>query len=201
MYDLSTHKETQITTNESWQLNPDIYGDRIIWEDNRNGNCDLYLYDLSTSREIRITTNDSDQFSPAIYGDRIVWKDYRNGNRYSDYNPDIYMYDLSTSRETRITTNESLQEDPAIYGDRIVWTDWRNGNTNIYMCTVSGKDPEPKIPVANFSTNITSGNAPLFVQFTDLSQDATGRNWDFENDGIVDSTYKNQVHEYTVPGY
>ena len=58
----------------------------------------------------------------------------------------------------------------------------------------------PKLPVANFNSNLTSGYAPLSVQFTDLSQNATGINWDFENDGKVDSTDKNPVREYTVPG-
>ena len=58
----------------------------------------------------------------------------------------------------------------------------------------------PKLPVANFNSNVTSGYASFSVQFTDLSQNATGRNWDFENDGIVDSTDKNPVRAYTVPG-
>jgi len=37
MYDLFTSKETRITTNESWQSEPVIYGDKIVWQDNRNG--------------------------------------------------------------------------------------------------------------------------------------------------------------------
>ncbi|WP_232308493.1 PKD domain-containing protein [Methanosarcina lacustris] len=127
MYDLSTSTETQITTNESCQTNPAIYGDKIVWQDSRNGgsgdywdptgNWDIYMYDISTSTETQITTNESCQTNPAIYGDKIVWQDDRNGNR------DIYMYDLSTSTETRITTNESNQSEPVIYGDKIVWVD------------------------------------------------------------------------------
>ena len=53
MYDLSTHKETQITTDESMQMRPAIYGDNMVWLDNRNGNWDIYGYNLTTSREIR----------------------------------------------------------------------------------------------------------------------------------------------------
>ena len=51
------------------------------------------------------------------------------------------------------------------------------------MCTVSGSGQEPKILVTDFSTNVTQGYAPLSVQFTDLSQNATSRAWDFNNDG------------------
>jgi len=43
------------------------------------------------------------------------------------------------------------------------------------------------LPVANFSSNLTSGYAPLAVQFADLSQDEVSRSWDFNNDGTADS--------------
>ncbi len=123
--------ETQITNNESDQIDPAIYGDRVVWQDERNGNWDIYMYNLSTSTETCITTNESNQTKPAIYGDRIVWQDERNGNR------DIYMYDLSTQKETRITDESSDQVNPAIYKDRIVWQDERNGNWDIYMYDLS----------------------------------------------------------------
>lgn len=54
--------------------------------------------------------------------------------------------------------------------------------------------------VADFNVNTNKGPAPLSVQFTDLSQNATAINWGFENDGKVDSMNKNEVHVYTVPG-
>ena len=54
------------------------------------------------------------------------------------------------------------------------------------------------LPVANFSTNITSGYAPLSVQFNDLSQNATGWNWDF-GDG-ANSTQQNPIHTYYTAG-
>ena len=44
------------------------------------------------------------------------------------------------------------------------------------------------LPVADFSANVTSGYAPLSVQFTDLSQNAIARSWDFNNDGMADSS-------------
>ena len=60
--------------------------------------------------------------------------------------------------------------------------------------------PKLIFPVSNFSVNVTSGYAPLSVQFTDLSENATSRNWDFENDGIIDSTEETPVYVYTNPG-
>jgi len=131
MYDLSTKKETQITTSGLGYY-PDIYGNRIVWQDDRNGNSNIFMYDLSTKKETQITTGESSKLNPAIYGDRIVWEDWRNDD---DSGPisDIYMYDLSTKKETQITNGKSNSQYPAIYGNRIVWEDDRNGNWDIYV--------------------------------------------------------------------
>lgn len=202
VYNLSTSREIQITTNKSVH-GLAMYGDRIVWSDDRNGNADIYMYNLSTSKETQITTNGSEQIYPAIYGDRIVWEDWRNMNDVGrrNVNSDIYMYDISTSREIQVTTNESVQQGPAIYGDRIVWTDWRNGHHDIYMCIIPSKEEsEPKTPVANFSVNVTSGNAPLKVLFTDSSTGSpTSWLWDF-GDGIHSKHAMNATHTFTSPG-
>jgi len=94
---------------------------------------------------------------------------------------------------------------------------------NSYAWTVGGKDGEgiswtnkvilgdaqssgytvnysPVTPVADFSANTTSGNAPLNVQFTDTSSNyPTSWIWDF-GDGSSTSTEQNPTHTYTKPG-
>ena len=45
------------------------------------------------------------------------------------------------------------------------------------------EDGQGQKPIANFSANTTEGFAPLSVQFTDLSENATSVSWDFNNDG------------------
>ena len=57
---------------------------------------------------------------------------------------------------------------------------------------------EPVLPVASFSSNVSKGYAPLAVQFTDLSQNTTGWNWDF-GDG-ANSTQQNPMHTYPKAG-
>ncbi|MGV8075688.1 MAG: NosD domain-containing protein, partial [Methanosarcina sp.] len=56
------------------------------------------------------------------------------------------------------------------------------------------------LPVADFSANVTSGYAPLAVQFTDLSQNSIGRGWDFTNDWQGDSGEAAPVYVFTAPG-
>ena len=60
------------------------------------------------------------------------------------------------------------------------------------------EEPVSVVPVANFSSNVTSGTAPLTVQFTDSSENATSWNWDF-GDGM-NSTDQNPMHTYSTAG-
>ncbi len=131
-----TVTETRITTNPSNSWNPSIYGNKIVWEDDRNGNWDIYIYDLSTHQEIH-TTNKADQHSPDIYGNMVVWTDLRNGGS------DIYLQDLSTKKQTRITTSGSAYG-PKIYGNRIIWEEFDDNpgvdySLGIYMYDISTK--------------------------------------------------------------
>ncbi|AKB81650.1 hypothetical protein MSBR3_1072 [Methanosarcina barkeri 3] len=59
-------------------------------------------------------------------------------------------------------------------------------------------DLESVFPVANFSSNVSEGFAPLSVQFKDISENATGWNWDF-GDGDT-STEQNPTHTYFSAG-
>ncbi len=54
---------------------------------------------------------------------------------------------------------------------------------------------------ADFTATITSGIAPLTVQFQDTSQgNPTGWNWDVDGDGFSDYSEKNCIHTYSEPG-
>jgi PGF-pre-PGF domain-containing protein len=55
--------------------------------------------------------------------------------------------------------------------------------------------------VTDFISNVTSGKAPLMVQFEDTSGgNMTAWEWDFNSDGWIDSNEKNPVYEFKDPG-
>ena len=73
----------------------------------------------------------------------------------------------------------------------------------------AGSDSETKTdyitvlegPVASFTATPTAGGSPLTVQFTDTSANyPTSWAWDFDNDGIIDSTEQNPTYTYTTVG-
>ena len=68
------------------------------------------------------------------------------------------------------------------------------------VATACAEEEEEGI-VANFSASPTSGTVSLDVSFTDQSTgDITAWEWDFETDGIVDSTVQNPSHTYEALG-
>ena len=97
-YDFGSGISQQITPAGSAfdQTNPDIFGDFVVVEDNREspGYTDIYLYNLADGSERWLTPGSAGKkITPAISGDRIVWEDFRNEGG-SD--TDIYMLTLGT---------------------------------------------------------------------------------------------------------
>ena len=134
-------KQVLISNNSSWQHWPDVYGNKIVWSDRRNGNDDIYMYDLGQDEkfgtdddvgEIQITNESAWQQSPKIYGNKIVWDESD-----SDGLAIIYMYDLGPDGEFEtdddvgkipITNKPGYHRDPEIYENKIIW-----GGGNICM--------------------------------------------------------------------
>lgn len=129
--------ETQVTSNVGSQAYPDVFGDVIVWQDDRNGNWDIYMYAPMVnmwSPEIRVTTNPGNQINPAIYNNTIVYQDDSTGNW------EICMYNITSGVETQITNNPSAQTVPAVYGNYIVWQDDRNIWWSEYNTYYVGRD-------------------------------------------------------------
>jgi beta propeller repeat protein len=135
--------EFPVCTNSSNQLLLHIYGDVVVWTDDRNGNYDIYAKNISTAQEFPICTNPADQYTSAIYGDTVVWEDHRSGIG------DIYGKSLSGS-EFPVCISSADQYTPAIYADVVVWGDSRGGNWDIYGKNLS---TGPEFPICTNAAN------------------------------------------------
>jgi len=97
------------------------------------------------------------------------WDFDNNGQSDSTVQSPVYVYENSGAYTVNLTVSNA------------------NGtNSKTAVITVLEKEI-PIFPVAEFSSNTTSGYPPLSVLFTDLSQNATSRSWDVNSDGIEDS--------------
>ncbi len=73
-------------------------------------------------------------------------------------------------------------------------------NSDKLPLVITSASPNPQSPVANFGSNVTSGNAPLNIAFTDTSTgNPTTWKWNF-GDGTANSTAKNPTHKYSTAG-
>lgn len=158
LYDIATDKTKQITTNKAGQTMPKIWGDYIVWQDNRNDSVkdnnpewDIYLYSLSSGEEKLITTAPGIHTNPSINDNKVVWEDGRNfkgkkelrwGGNVPENNTDIYMYDIEIGKEEAIATGALQECKPTIYGNYIAWED-RNANkiaAEIYLYDLNKKE-------------------------------------------------------------
>lgn len=126
-----TWDEYRITFDDSDQLAPAIWKDKIVYMDERNGNLDIYLFNLSSGKEKPLVTESHHQSYPDIYEDKVVYADMRNGNS------DIYLYNLSTGVETAICINPATQWRSHVYDNRVIWIDNRSGRWDVYMYDLS----------------------------------------------------------------
>jgi beta propeller repeat protein len=122
----SPGSEAALSLSVSDQDSPAMYGDLVVWQDNRNANWDIYLYNLTSNEEIQVTDDGNDQTNPAIYGNRIVWTDSRNTPS------EIYINGTSPGSEYSLTPDGPADNciTPSIHGSKVVW---RQGDTSIYM--------------------------------------------------------------------
>lgn len=61
--------------------------------------------------------------------------------------------------------------------------------------------PDPSAPTADFYSSVTSGFAPLLINFSNAStNNPISFEWDFLNDGSVDASTASASYTYAVPG-
>lgn len=67
--------------------------------------------------------------------------------------------------------------------------------------TVTPIPETPGVPTAQFKYSPYNGVSPLWVSFTDTSTGVpTNWSWDFQDDGVEDSTLENPLYSYVTPG-
>jgi PGF-pre-PGF domain-containing protein len=124
----------------------------------------------------------------------------------------VSFYDISTGSPNSWYWDFGDEATSAERSPSHTYTDAGNYIVNLTVYNENGTDSKTQkiivnksqsndnvLPIADFSSNLASGNAPLSIQFTDLSQDAIRWLWDF-GDGSGISNEQNPTHTYSVAG-
>jgi len=116
-------------------------------------------------------------------------------------NADSWSWDFDNNGQPDSTAQSPVYvyEVPGAYTVKLTVSNANGTDTETAEITVL-EEEIAILPVAAFSTNVTSGYYPLSVLFTDLSQDAASRSWDVNGDGIEDSNAASFVYVYTSKG-
>jgi beta propeller repeat protein len=134
LYDIATQNETQITNNTADQFFPAIYGNTIVWQDNRNDpegiiltdSWEIYSYDLVTHTETRRTFSSatSSNQNPVISSDRIVYVK-TEPNLDGTLSAGIWEVYLSGAQEIIVESNRDYPytdlPHPSIFGNYWVY--------------------------------------------------------------------------------
>ncbi|WP_048139886.1 MULTISPECIES: PKD domain-containing protein [unclassified Methanosarcina] len=123
----------------------------------------------------------------------VTFKDITTGS------PTAWNWDFGDGTNSTEQNPKHTYSAAGRYTIKLTATNAAGGNTltKYYYITVTGTSLQT--PVASFNSNVTSGNAPLNVLFTDTSTGTpTAWSWNF-GDG-TNSAVQNPVHKYSSAG-
>jgi len=187
---LSTMEERQISSDETeaYKFAPDVWDNRIVWTDSRNGDYDIYLYTVGISLP-QLSAGFTENITQGLFPLTVQFTDTSSGQvegwhwnfgdeTTSDEQNPVHTYSNPGSFSVILTVYNHWQTD-AIQKPELVSV----GTT----------------PVPQFSTNISSGPAPVAIMFNDESSGFPLQwHWDF-GDG-AGSDEQNPVHVYERAG-
>ena len=120
--DLRTGDEYALDTGDDacCLCNPFIWGDTIVWVDDRaDQGDDIWAYNMETEEATVVAGGEGDQDMPELYGDKLVYR--HSADKGDDA---VCVLDLSTMVETTVTAESESGscDSPSIWGDDVVWS-------------------------------------------------------------------------------
>ena len=106
---------------------PIISGDLVVWQDDRNGDFDVYVKDLASGNETKLT-GDGDQVYPDISGNTIAWEDSKT--------KDISYY-FWDKKWGKTYPRPGTQTSPVVSSKYIAYVDGMDSNTSIRKLDLS----------------------------------------------------------------
>lgn len=180
--------------NETFTKNDFLYGPQI-WKPSPAANNPIFAGQDTSNTENKFTIMFIDLWTGLIGPSTLGTAPYSGINLIDNgmIKIDYTIYNLPEG--SLATFNAYAYCQSSKQGEGVRWT---NRVTDSGYHVTGLNTP----PTADFSSSVTSGTVPLTIQFTDKS---TGTKpltyaWDFNNDGVIDSTEQNPTYTFTSSG-
>lgn len=139
LLDTVTGSISPIANTISDERAPDIDGNYVVFDSNRDGDSDIYLFNIVSGTETRISLPGI-QYHAKVSGDFVSFEDIDSSSGATH----IGLYRISTGSTYQVTPNTSNASHTsnqflndisttAVREGRIVYTDGRNGNLDIFV--------------------------------------------------------------------
>jgi YVTN family beta-propeller protein len=129
------------------------------------------------------------QFNDTSLNTPTVWQwNFGDGSPVSDLQNPVHTYQTQGTYNVALTTSNAA-------GPNLMPA------TGIITVSAAPTPTPTPPPVANFTTNRTSGTRPLTIQFIDTSSGGAGTSWEWNfGDGTPNATTQNALHTYSQAG-
>ena len=177
-----------VVSNPSDQVNENISGHTVIWQDYRNtaygcpsvNNCldgDIFVRQMPAGLEQKLTATPIGM-DPDISGNIAVWRDWSTGR--------VIVHNLTTGVESNASTvgGTVQQITPSVSGNKVVWIDYRQSTDygEVYMRDLSAPsdvaltqaDPSLAAPQKDKRHPDIDGNIVVWEDWRNAYQDASG---------------------------
>jgi beta propeller repeat protein len=126
---LESGEERRITTNTFGQYHPVIYNNWIAWQDNRNGEVDIYGFDLLRNTELAITHTTENETRPFLDGPWLLCQEDSLGALTAN----VRLIHMPSLNAVPITRTATIKDRPAMAGGKVVWLDTQNNQASVVV--------------------------------------------------------------------
>lgn len=136
----------QLTANYFYALNPDLYGNNLVFQAWDGNDYEIFLYHFDTGQLDQITNNQFDDISPVVWDGQVAWI------AHPTVTAEIFFWSEGVIRKISEGTEDNGA--PAIWDGKVVWqgyddTDleifYFNGRRTIKLTSNTWDDMSPKI--------------------------------------------------------
>ena len=137
MRDLEQGSIRRLTQNSFGQYSPAIWGNWVVWQDNRHTQVELYGMNLLRGVEQRLTNTGFNEADPRMEGSRVLYAEDSVGVLTGNFR----LLDLDTLRSVPLTRSESSKRFGALSGHQLFWQGGSGASTTLQRASIPGLQP------------------------------------------------------------